>query len=192
MRSSRSFPSRAGLPWCARWSMVGMLWAASFSVPAGEASSAKRLFIDGSFAGQAPRPSLLWLTGELKDGVRKILGHDMRRLRLRYWRQGDRSVWLLDEVGKEKPITFGVVVDSGRIERLRVLAYRESRGWQIREAFFTDQFAGATLASDEQLDRPIDNISGATISVRAAERIARLALFLDRSTRGPSPGKGGR
>jgi hypothetical protein len=59
-----------------------------------------------------------------------------------------------------------------------VLIFRESRGWEVRHDFFTDQFKGVTLNDDRELDLPIDNISGATLSVRALTRLARLALYL--------------
>ena len=77
-----------------------------------------------------------------------------------------------------------MVVAGERIERVEVLAFRESRGWEIRYPFFTDQFSGLTLAEDGYLSEHIDGITGATLSVRAVERVARLALWLDAQVRG--------
>ena len=54
----------------------------------------------------------------------------------------------------------------------------EIRGDEIRHDFFTQQFKQARLKTDNQLDRTIDGISGATMSVRALTKLARLALFL--------------
>ena len=65
-----------------------------------------------------------------------------------------------------------------------VLAFRESRGWEIRYPFFTEQFSGLTLADDGYLSGPVDGITGATLSVRATEKVARLALWLDAQVRG--------
>ncbi|PKO84943.1 MAG: FMN-binding protein [Betaproteobacteria bacterium HGW-Betaproteobacteria-11] len=127
---------------------------------------------------QPPPSSSLWLTAEHKPAVRALLGHDYPAARLRYWRSGRRTAWVLDEIGKEMPITVGVVVDDGRIERMRVLAYRESRGWEVQSPNFLRQFAGAGLSGEQQLDRAIDGISGATLSVRAMTRLAKLALWL--------------
>jgi Na+-translocating ferredoxin:NAD+ oxidoreductase RnfG subunit len=59
-----------------------------------------------------------------------------------------------------------------------VLEFRESRGWEVRYPFFTDQFVEAKLDQNERLDRNIDGITGATLSVNAVTRIARIALFL--------------
>ncbi|MEE8342935.1 MAG: FMN-binding protein [Gammaproteobacteria bacterium] len=135
-------------------------------------------FLQDTFAGKVPQPQVVWLRGELKTEVEKLLGHRYPSLRVRYWAQGNRSAWILEEVGKDLPITTGIVVDNGRIERIKVLTFRESRGWEIRYPFFTDQFKDAALSGDYQLDHRIDNISGATLSVRALIKQARLALLL--------------
>jgi len=49
---------------------------------------------------------------------------------------------------------------------------------EVRYPFFTDQYKDASLQKDKQLDRTIDGISGATLSVRALTKLARLALYL--------------
>ena len=137
-------------------------------------------FIAGAFEGSQPKPRVLWLTKGIRPGVKAILGHDLNVMRLRYWANGSRSAWVLEEIGKEEPITVGIVVDGGRLTQMKVLIYRESRGSEVRHPFFTGQFAGATLGDDMELDRRVDGISGATLSVRALKKLARLALDLDR------------
>lgn len=143
-------------------------------------------FLAQSFApAAAPAPAMLWLTPPLKQRAAAILGHDFAGLRTRYWRQGERTAWVLEEVGKEQPITMGVVVEKGQILNIEVLAYRESRGGEIRHGFFRRQFERAALQPGDKLDRPIDGITGATLSVGAMTRIARLALaFHDEALRG--------
>ena len=138
-------------------------------------------FIADVFADDPPKASLIWPDNELKAQIKDILGHDYKGLRIRYWKQDKRTAWVLDEIGKDKPITTGFVISNGRIELVRVLIFRESRGWEIRHAFFTDQFDKASLNKDRQLDRTIDNISGATLSVRAVTKLARVALLLDQA-----------
>ena len=135
-------------------------------------------FLREVFAGDPPEPSKLWIYGKLKPGVRAILEHDLDVLRLRYWSKDERTAWILEGIGKERPITTGIVIQRGTIERIKVLVFRESRGWEVRYPFFTDQFTGATLGTGQQLDRDIDGISGATLSVRALTKVARLALLL--------------
>ncbi len=137
-------------------------------------------FVDSAFEGAVPEPQLLWLTGDLRDRVSAVLGHPPGVVRLRYWRSDDRSAWILEEIGKERPITVGVVVEQGRIRALRILVYRESRGWEVRNDFFTRRFSGAALTADDHLDQRVDNIAGATLSVNAVRRLARVALVLDR------------
>jgi len=135
-------------------------------------------FIAEAFDGAPPAAATLWLRGELKQRIAEIMAHRYSKLRLRYWLSGERSAWVLDEIGKEKPITVGLVVDDGNLERIKVLVYRESRGWEVRYPFFLEQFSDARLREGDRLDRSIDGISGATLSVRALTKLARLALML--------------
>ena len=135
-------------------------------------------FLAKAFSDNVPDPSVVWLSGETRDRVESIFGHNYRGARIRYWQRDNRTAWILEEIGKKKPITTGLIVEGDKLARIRVLIYRESRGWEVRQDFFTQQFKGATLTDDDQLDRYIDGISGATLSVRALTRLARVALFL--------------
>ena len=139
-------------------------------------------YLQSAFSSAPPPAKTLWVTGDLRAGVERMLGHEFKSLRVRYWRDGDKSAWILDEIGKELPITIGVTVSDGAIENVRVLEFRESRGWEVRYPFFTDQFVEARLGQDEALDRRIDSITGATLSVNAVTRIARVALLLHEHT----------
>lgn len=139
-------------------------------------------FLKEVFAGNPPEPSVLWLTGEVRTSVAQILGHEPSQLRVRYWREGQRTAWILEEIGKEQPITTGLVVNAGKLERVRVLIFRESRGWEVKYPFFTDQFNAVGLADELKLDRHIDGVTGATLSVRALTNLARLALYLHQHT----------
>ena len=136
-------------------------------------------FLQETFDGNPPSPKAVWLTADLREAVKDILGHPPATMRMRYWREGDRTAWIVEEIGKEKPITTGIVITNGRIERVKVLVFRESRGWEVRHDFFTDQFRQVGLNGDHHLDRRIDSISGATLSVSAITRLARMTLFLD-------------
>jgi len=160
------------------WALL-MLTAAITPVQARGVYQQPAEFIRESFNGSPPPPSALWLTAALQSGVRAILKHPYRRLRIRYWHANSRSAWVLDEVGKEAPITVGIVVRQGQIEKLRVLVYRESRGEEVRQPFFTAQFRGQVLRKNGQLSKPVDGITGATLSVRALKRLSALALWLD-------------
>ena len=136
-------------------------------------------YLDKVFTGDVPKSRVIWLKGTIKDQVRQILGHDYPGLRIRYWLRDDRVAWILNEIGKERPITAGFVVSEDRLENATVLAFRESRGWEIRHDSFTRQFDGAELdATTYRLDTDIDGISGATLSVNAMRRMATMALYL--------------
>ncbi|ODB86739.1 hypothetical protein A3195_14275 [Candidatus Thiodiazotropha endoloripes] len=132
----------------------------------------------------------IWLNKPVKQKLKKIFGHKYPGLRIRYWTNDenkDQTAWILNEIGKVKPITFGVVINKQQIESIYVLTFRESRGWEIKQTFFTDQFLGASLTERLRLNRHIDSISGATLSVIAMKKVARAALYLSRQVRLTSP-----
>ena len=139
-------------------------------------------FIAEVFANNSPKPEVLWVTKDIAKQVEKILGHAPSQLRQRYWSSNGKSAWILDEIGKEEPITAGFVVSDGKIEQVRVLIYRESRGGEVRYPAFLKQYQAIELQADYHLNRNIDGISGATLSVNAMSRMARLALYFDRMT----------
>lgn len=132
-------------------------------------------FLDSQF-DKAPAQQMLWIDETARADARAVAGEDPG-FRRRYWRDGERTSWVLDVIGRDHPITVGVTVEHDRIVAMRVLVYRESRGWEVRHDFFTRQFEGAGL-EEQRLDRRIDGITGATLSVNAMRRAARLALWL--------------
>lgn len=141
-------------------------------------------FISASFPNASPKASQLWLSSSLKQQASKILNRPYRNLRVRYWSESEqqRTAWIFDEIGKELPITIGVIVNPDGIEAVKILAFRESRGGEVRYPFFTDQFEGLQLNDQLKLDNHIDGITGATLSVRAVKRVTRLALFFHQQT----------
>ena len=135
-------------------------------------------FIKETFGTDNPEIKVLWPDDKLQTEIIGVLGHKYKSLRIRYWISDKKTAWILEEIGKEKPITTGIVINNNAIERIRILIFRESRGWEVRHNFFTQQFKQAKLVEDKQLSTTIDNISGATLSVRAVSKLARLALLL--------------
>ncbi|MDT8450716.1 MAG: FMN-binding protein [Wenzhouxiangellaceae bacterium] len=174
--------------------LVGVLALAAGPAAAQGTYMEPDAFLDQAFSGDVPDAEAIWMSGPAAERVEEILGHPYPSLRIRYWARGGRSAWILDEIGKERPITTGITIDDGRIVGLKVLIFRETRGWEVRYPFFTEQFEGAALGDSGLLDRDIDNITGATLSVNAIRKLARLALYLDqhrlqqaRSDDGASP-----
>ena len=134
-------------------------------------------FLALAFASGQPEMQTFWLTKSTRSEAEAAVGWAPFGLRTRYWSEGQRTAWILEEIGKERPITLGLVIEANKIERVEVLAFRESRGWEIRYPFFTQQFEGLSLADDGYLSDTIDGITGATLSVRAVERVSRFALW---------------
>lgn len=134
-------------------------------------------FLNQTF-GTAPETERVTIKGDLATAIKEILGHRYKKIRVPYWQDGCRSAWILEEIGKERYITTGFVVNSQGLEKTKVLIFRESRGWEVKHDFFGQQFIGAKLTDKNRLDKNIDNISGATMSVDAITNISRMALLL--------------
>lgn len=134
-------------------------------------------FLSKTF-GTVPSSERVTIKGDLSESIKDILGHRYKKIRIPYWQDGCRSAWILEEIGKERYITTGFVVNSQGLEKVKVLTFRESRGWEVKHDFFGDQFINAKLTKKNRLDKNIDNISGATMSVDAVTNISRMALLL--------------
>lgn len=154
-----------------------MLLLIAFSVSARGVYQTDQDFLAETFNSAIPKSKVIWMKGDARQQVADILGHNYIGIRIRYWQDQQRSAWVLEEIGKTELITFGVVIANNKVETVKVLAFRESRGDEIRHPAFTQQFTHAELEND-QLDRHIDGISGATLSVRAMTKVVRLALYL--------------
>lgn len=136
------------------------------------------------FADAEPLAQTLWLTPDRKAEALQLLGQTLTQARMRYQSLGQRHLWTLSEIGKEKPITFAVVTENGRIQRIDVMVFREARGDEIRLPQYTAQYRNLSLTPTGQLSASVDGISGATYSVRSMQKVAKLALLLDRWANG--------
>ena len=73
-----------------------------------------------------------------------------------------------DARGKEQPITYLVSVDARLVIRsVEILAYRESRGGEVRQSEWRAQFKDKSCANPLRVGADIRNIAGATISCRS-------------------------
>ena len=135
-------------------------------------------FIKSSL-GAIPTTRAITLTSAQQRQVRAILGKNYKTKAIRYWTRNGKTAFILEETGKTEDITTGLVVKNGKIETIKVLVYRESHGWEVARTAFTNQFKGTSLKSNGQISKSPRNIAGATLSVRALTKLARLALFLD-------------
>lgn len=133
-------------------------------------------FLARHFGGM-PKTRVLALTGGQRKQLAVILGHRYGQQKIRYWAEGGKTAWILSEDGKTEPITTGFIVRGGKLAEVKVLIYRESHGWEVSRPFFTKQFVGAAL-NGHRLDKPVDGVVGATLSVRALTRLSAAALYL--------------
>lgn len=130
--------------------------------------------------GTPPAPSVLAIDAAMQAQITAAFGRAYPQSQLRYWKANGRSAWILDDIGKKgyQITTSGFVVKDKSIDFARVLIYRESRGEQIAEASWLKKLTGRKLAG-AALDQEVDNVSGATLSVKMMQRMAAAALVLD-------------
>ena len=138
------------------------------------------LFIENSFEG-TPEVKALWLNETIKEDIKKLTGINYPGFRIRYWELGQRRAWILEAIGKVKLITTGFVTENQTVEDMRVLIYRETHGHEVQYPFFRSQFKGLKLISGKRpkLNKSIDGISGATLSVNALTKLAKISLYLE-------------
>ena len=82
------------------------------------------------------------------------------------WRTSNGGVFVVDRVvGKHEFITMAVGVNAnGTVKQIEIMDYRESYGYEVRDASWRAQFVGKNANSQLELDADIKNISGATLS----------------------------
>ncbi len=134
-------------------------------------------FLKESFGTDRPRIQRLWLNEQQRNQAGKLLQRPVRMRSLRYWGDATHSVWLLNEIGKERPITTAIEIRNSRVKRVRVITYRESRGGEVQADWFLNQFHGLTREHLGTLHKAVDSISGATLSVNALKKQVSLALL---------------
>lgn len=112
------------------------------------------------------------LTDVQRDEIKKLSGTRQREAEQAVWRaekNGQLVGWfLVDEViGKHEFITYATAISPvGRVIGVDILVYRETYGFQIRDAEWRGQFKGKSLQDHFKLDDDIRNITGATLSSR--------------------------
>ena len=141
-----------------------------------EPQLAERLFPEGK--GLAA--STVSLTDAEADRVALLFGYRLEQKSFRLLAAGEAgTIFVLDVMGQNAPITFGVgVTRDGVVRGVELVAYRESRGEEIRAPRFLRQLTGKRLTDPLKLGKDVDAITGATISSRSATLATRKALAL--------------
>ena len=135
------------------------------------------------------RDASLQLSADQMRQVEKLAGVPARSVNWRVFAalKGDAPlgyVILDDVIGKFELISYAVAVNpDASIRQVEILTYRESHGFEIRNAAWRKQFTGKSVQSGLSVGEGIANISGATLScthvtdgVRRIAAIAQVAL----------------
>jgi Na+-transporting NADH:ubiquinone oxidoreductase subunit C len=104
----------------------------------------------------------------------------------RIWQvlEADKPVgwFIIDEVyGKHEFITYAIGINlDGTVRMIDIMDYRETYGYQVREAGWRGQFVGKNSSATFKLNKGIDNISGATLSCKhLADGVKRVLTLYD-------------
>ena len=151
----------------------------SFNASSEEVFLSKEDFLKIAFDEDVPRRKGLRFKNEVQEIAQKIMGSNYKKLRMKYWRQDQKTAWILERIGKVELITAGFIVENCRISSVHVLIYRETHGWEVKYPSFRDQFVGINMLEGFKLDKRIDGISGATLSVNSMQKMTRLALAMN-------------
>jgi len=90
-----------------------------------------------------------------------------------------RYAVVTNEIGKYRPFTFLIVLDSDlRVSYLELLIYRESHGYEIARKRFLSQYKGKDLRDKLRPTKDIVNIAGATLSVRGVSHGVKKVLAI--------------
>ena len=143
-------------------------------------SEEESVFLNKLFQNNIPDKKRIILKGPNKNKIKEIMGDKYKKRLFSYWKKDDETVWILNSIGKYKPITAGFVVNNCKIKSSHVIVYREQHGYEIKYPSFLLQFTEGELDSNMKLNFKVDNISGATLSVNSMKRMAKAALLLNK------------
>ena len=126
----------------------------------------------------------LKLDSELKVLVQNKVKQRFYRDELYYWNISNNDTTiayaLMDNVlGKSMPITFLVILNNeGNILASEVIKYREAYGSEVGNKNWLAQFTHFNDTTDFKVEKNIDGISGATISVNSLSKgIQKMAVL---------------
>jgi Na+-translocating ferredoxin:NAD+ oxidoreductase RnfG subunit len=120
------------------------------------------------FPGRKLTKAFFRLSDDQVHEIEKRSETNVREREVRLWRVEGGGAFLVDEVvGKHEFITYALALDAdGSVRQIEILDYRESYGYQIRNAEWRRQFVGKRAGDPVRLKIDIRNISGATLSCK--------------------------
>lgn len=153
-----------------------MRWEPFFAAPLIVLSSASwgNIYFSAAQAQQAVFPGgkfelvSLALTKDQRDTLRSRSGVHEPFQENRVWAVEGKGFFIIDQVvGKHETITFAVGLNvDGSVKQIEIMEYRESYGYEVRDAAWRKQFVGKTAVSPVKLNSDIVNITGATLSCK--------------------------
>lgn len=113
-------------------------------------------------------PITVELTAEQMRSIRAASKVRVRSATVRAWKTASGGWLILDQIiGKHENIDMAFALTAeGKVKGLEVLTYRETYGFEIRNAKWRAQFHGRGSDDRLRLGEQIANISGATLSCR--------------------------
>lgn len=120
------------------------------------------------FPGEKLSQSFINLTNQQVHEIERRSDTNVRRKQVQLWKSANGGFFIVDEVvGKHEYITYGAGLNpDGTVKQIEIMTYRESYGYEIRNADWRAQFVGKNSSAPLKLDKDIKNISGATLSCR--------------------------
>ena len=120
------------------------------------------------FPGATLTQAFVTLTDDQKREIERRSGVEVSNKAVRLWKVGSGGYFIVDEViGKHEFITYAIGLNAdGSVKQIEIVVYRESYGYEVRNAAWRRQFVGKTTGDAVRLNQDIRNISGATLSSR--------------------------
>ncbi len=159
--------------------IINLLIIANASIVSAKISVDEENFLKKIFNEDIPKKNRVIVKGDAKEEIKQIMGSKYKKRLFSYWKNDKNTIWILNSIGKYKPITAGFIIGECKIQNASVLTYREQHGYEIKYQSFLSRF-NDMQSSNNKLSKKVDNISGATLSVNSMKRMAKLALLLDK------------
>jgi Na+-translocating ferredoxin:NAD+ oxidoreductase RnfG subunit len=120
------------------------------------------------FPGQKFTQSFVTLTNEQAREIERRSDVNVRHKEIQLWKVSNGGYFMVDEVvGKHEFITWAIGLNAdGTVKQIEIMTYRESYGFEVRNADWRAQFVGKNGTAPLKLNQDIKNISGATLSCR--------------------------
>jgi Na+-transporting NADH:ubiquinone oxidoreductase subunit NqrC len=120
------------------------------------------------FPGKMMTAAFVALRDAQAKQIEQTTGVNVRTRDVKAWKVEGGGIFVLDEVvGKHEFITYAVGINAdGRVVGLEIVDYRESYGYEVRNADWRAQFIGKGTADPLQLTHDVRNVSGATLSCK--------------------------